>query len=378
MKVLFLLPYPLGRAPGQRYRVEQWAPFLRDSGVECDLFPLLTVANQQTISSRSPFWKKFAAVSSGVGRCLKTLPRLHDYDVVWLHRTALLAGPPVLEWVIGHAGPPLVYEFDDAIWLTKNLDSNRAWGFLKCSWKTKHLCRMATQVVVGSDNLARYARRFNPHVAVIPSTVDIGHYPPREHSEALGPVVIGWSGSPTTVEDLSSIEGALRRIAAEARVEFRLMGGEVAFPGLPMTSKPWSPDREVEELRGYDIGIMPLPDDPWRQGKCGMKALLYMAVGVPAVVSPVGLNTTIIQDGVNGFVAANEDEWVEKLLRLVRDVKLRRELGAAGRRTAESQYSPQAQVPHVLEVLRQAAGQRSGRKGPDRASSEVVSPTGAA
>jgi glycosyltransferase involved in cell wall biosynthesis len=374
MKVLFLLPYPLGRVPGQRYRVEQWAPCLRESGVECDLFPLLTLANQHTISSDAPFWKKFAAVSSGVGRCLERLPRLRQYDVVWVYRTALLAGPPVLEWLIGHSGPPLVYEFDDAIWLTKNLDANRAWGFLKCSWKTKHLCRMATQVVVGSDNLAHYARRFNRRVTVIPSTVDVDHYPPRKHPETLQPVVIGWSGSPTTVEDLSSIERALRRVAAETRVEFRLMGGEVEFPGLPMTARPWSLDREVEELRGYDIGIMPLPNDPWRQGKCGMKALLYMSVGVPAVVSPVGLNTAIIQDGVNGFLAADEDEWVEKLLRLIRDVKLRRELGAAGRRTVESHYSSRAQVPQVLEVLRRAAGHRAGGKASDGALGEVVSP----
>jgi glycosyltransferase involved in cell wall biosynthesis len=251
-----------------------------------------------------------------------------------------------------------VYEFDDAIWLTKNVDANRAWGFLKCSWKTSHVCRIAARVVVGSEALAGYARRYNPNVDVVPSTVDVDRYPPRRHDGAAGPVVIGWSGSPTTVEDLCHIEGALRRVAAAADVEFRVMGGEVDLPGLPVTTTGWSADREVGELRGYDVGIMPLPNDPWRQGKCGMKALLYMAVGVPVVASPVGLNTAIVRDGVNGFLAEGEDEWVEKLLRLVHDVGLRRQLGAAGRATVEAEYCPRVQVPRVLDILRRTAGDR--------------------
>jgi glycosyltransferase involved in cell wall biosynthesis len=192
--------------------------------------------------------------------------------------------------------------------------------------------------------------------------VDVDQYPPREHPGGAGRVVIGWSGSPTTVEDLQYVEGALRRVAALADVEFRVMGSEVSFPGLALRHRPWSAEAEVDELRGYDIGIMPLPDDPWRRGKCGMKALLYMAVGVPAVASPVGLNSEIFRDGENGLIASTEDQWVEALLRLVGDVTLRRRLGAAGRATVESTFSPQAQVPRVLDVLRQVAGGRTGAR----------------
>jgi glycosyltransferase involved in cell wall biosynthesis len=371
MRVLFVLPYALGRVPGQRYRVEQWAPYLRDVGVECDLFPLLSPEDQDTIHAHALPYRKAGALAASFARGLRAAVRSRRYDVVWLHRTALLAGPPLSEWILSRAGPPLVYEFDDAIWLTKNLDANRAWGFLKCSWKTAPVCRMADHVVVGSEHLAEFARRHNPKVTIVPSTVDVDQYPTREHNGGPGPVVIGWSGSPTTVEDLRHVEGALRRVAAEADVAFRFMGGEASVPGVSASYHPWSAETEVDELRSYDVGIMPLPDDPWRRGKCGMKALLYMAVGVPTVASPVGLNTEIVRDGENGLLASTEDEWVESLVRLARDAALRRRLGEAGRATVESQFSPRAQVPRVLDVLNRAAEGRAGAPGGATESSPV-------
>jgi glycosyltransferase involved in cell wall biosynthesis len=210
---------------------------------------------------------------------------------------------------------------------------------------------MASAVVVGNEWLAEYARRHNPNVWVIPSTVDTDRYVPRAIEPSTAPVVIGWSGSSTTVRHLRTISGALARVAAAAPVELRIMGGEFELPGAPVTLRRWSSEGEVDELRRFDVGIMPVPDDLWSKGKCGMKALLYMAVGVPTVASPVGVNSAIIREGENGLLAATEEEWVDKLLTLVRDVELRRRLGAAGRATVEATYSLRAQAPRVLDLL---------------------------
>jgi glycosyltransferase involved in cell wall biosynthesis len=351
MKVLFMLPYSLALAPGQRYRVEQWLKPIQAAGVTCDVVPLMTPQEQNLLYSQVSAVRKAGVVGASLARAIRHVPRPGQYDAIWIYRSILVAGPPVVERLLVRTGTPIIYDFDDAIWMTDTMDGNRRWGFLKCAGKTAKLCGMAAAVVTGNDLLAEYARRYNGNVCVVPSTVDTDTYLPRRTYSDRAPVVIGWSGSPSTVQHLRTVTGALRRVVASACVELRVMGGEFEAPGIPLSLRLWSPEREVEELQAFDIGIMPLPDDPWSRGKCGMKALLYMGVGVPVVASPVGVNTSIIQDGQNGFLADSEDEWVEKLLVLVRSVSLRRSFGTAGRATVEATYSLRTQAPRVLRVL---------------------------
>ncbi len=129
--------------------------------------------------------------------------------------------------------------------------------------------------------------------------------------------------------------------------------------GVPTIAQAWCRDSEARDLHSFDIGVMPLPNDAWSRGKCGMKLLQYMATGVAAVASPVGVNTEIVQDGVNGFLAATADEWIEKLSALIQDGALRRRIGAAGRRTVEERYSARVWVPRVRSIL-ESATSRAG------------------
>jgi glycosyltransferase involved in cell wall biosynthesis len=354
MRVLFILPYPLDRVPGQRYRVEQWAAHLRARGVVCDLLPLLRLDELETFYSSTFVGRKVAIVIRTFGRAIRAVRRSRQYDVTWLFRGLLLGGPALLERVLSRIARSVVFDFDDAIWITKTMDSNRAWAVLKFPGRTAAICRRATIVVAGNENLADYARSHNSNVRVIPSTVDTELYQPRHHDGKHRPIIVGWSGSPTTVEHLALVESPLRRLAERWPIEVRIMGAEWDAPGVPVVMRQWSPETEIEELRAFDIGLMPLHDEPWTRGKGAMKALLYMGVGVPVVASPVGITTKIIKDGRNGYLAATEDEWFEKLFALVRDVELRRALGRAGRATVEREYSAKAQVPRVLEVLESA------------------------
>jgi len=353
VKVLVLLPYPRGRVPGQRYRFEQWRPHLEAAGVQCDVRELLTAAEQDVLHSARPFPAKVAALAGSVARAVRSVTASRGCDAVWLYRTLLLAGPGLIEAALAQTGPPIVYDFDDAIWLTKTVEANRAISFLKFSGKTAALCRRAKAVVVGTAHLAEYARRFNPDVSIVPSTVDADVYTPAAPRTG-GPLILGYSGSPTTIEYLDSIAPALRRVAQTADIELHVMGAEFRLPGVKVVATPWSAERELGELRSYDIGLMPLVDDPWTQGKGGMKALLYMSVGVPVVASPVGATTDILTDGREGILCRTEDDWVAALQQLVEDSTLRRRLGQAGRETVVTRYSPRVQVPRVVEILERA------------------------
>jgi glycosyltransferase involved in cell wall biosynthesis len=212
---------------------------------------------------------------------------------------------------------------------------------------------MSAHVMAGNSYLAEYARQVNANVTIVPTTIDTEKYAVRTEAHESELPTIGWTGSFSTVQHLDTLRSALQKLAKQTKFRLRVIGTPTyKLDGLDVEAMPWRADTELEDLHAIDIGVMPLPDDAWSKGKCGLKALQFMALGIPTVCSPVGVNTEIIQDGENGFIASSEDEWVEKLGRLVHSAELRRQLGRAGRRTVEAKYSANVQAPRVFELLR--------------------------
>jgi SAM-dependent methyltransferase/glycosyltransferase involved in cell wall biosynthesis/uncharacterized protein YbaR (Trm112 family) len=359
MRVLLLLPYAWDTAPGQRFRIEQWVPGLEAMGVEFRVETLLTGAEQRLLYSDGHAGAKVAMLVRHAGRRVAQLRGLRGFDLVWLYRAAFLVGPAVLERVLARSAVPMVVEFDDAIYLPDTSTANARWAGLKCSGKTATICRLSDHVVVGNRYLADYARVHNPAVTVIPTTIDTDAYRPREHYGESRPVVIGWSGSGTTVAHLRTLDRVLQKVAAREDVRLHVVGTD-SYPleGVRTSATRWSPEKERPELGRFDIGVMPLPDEEWARGKCGLKALQYMALGVPTVTSPVGVNSEIIQNGTNGVLASGEDEWVGALTSLIHDVGLRQRLGRAGRATVEDRYSTRSQLRRVFEVMERVSASR--------------------
>jgi glycosyltransferase involved in cell wall biosynthesis len=207
-------------------------------------------------------------------------------------------------------------------------------------------------VIACTPYLADYARQHNPRVTTISSTIDTDAYVPRGASAATEGAVIGWSGSHSTSPYLHRLDAVLRRLQGEvgARV---LVVGDAAFAveGLRLEARPWRLEHEVADLREIDVGVYPLPHEEWVLGKSGLKALQYMALGVPPVVEGVGVNLDIVRQGENGFIASDGVEWVERVRRLVRDPTLRERLGAEARRTVEERYSVRATAQVYRRVL---------------------------
>jgi glycosyltransferase involved in cell wall biosynthesis len=353
MRVLALMPALYDTSPGQRYRLEQWEPLLRERGVDITFAAFEDEELHALLYKPGMMPKKLQLVTRGLGRRLSLVRKVKEYDLVYILREAALLGPPVFERLIAQSGVPIIFDFDDAIFVSYRSPSNGYLSYLKFASKTKTICRIASHVMVGNPYLADYARQVNDRVTVIPTTIDTEKYRVPERNGKSGPVVIGWTGSHSTVQHLDTMRGALKKLAEKESFRLRVIGTP-AYECAPVNveAMPWRAETELEDLSDIDIGMMPLPDDRWSKGKCGLKALQFMALGIPTICSPVGVNTDIIQDDQNGFIAATEDEWVEKLTRLLRSAELRRRLGHAGRVTVEEKYSAKTQTPRVYEIFK--------------------------
>lgn len=355
MRILALVPSPYNTTPGQRYRMEQWEPLLRSYGVQIVFESFKSEELHELLCKPARKWEKFKLLTRACSRRAALMRSAHDYDAVYIYNEAALLGPAVLERMIRRAGIPIIYDFDDAIFLPYAYISpaNGYFRLLKFPMKTRTICRLASHVMVGNAYLADYARRVNSRVTIVPSTIDTTQYKGGARTSSDGVPVIGWTGSYSTLQYLDAMKGTLQRLATRERFRLRVIGAsDYQIEGVDVEALPWSPQSEVEDLLPVDIGIMPLPDDRWTRGKCGMKALQYMALGIPVVCSPVGVSLSIISDGASGFLAGTEDQWVDRLAQLLRAPSLREQLGKEGRKTVETKYSAAVQAPRVYNVLR--------------------------
>ncbi len=361
VRVLFLSLQAHGRSPSQRYRVEAFEPALRAAGIELIERPVLTADDLRVFYGRSPPPAKARiAVKALLRRAASVRPRVRSRpDVVFVQREAFFLLGAWSEW-LASLQAPIVYDFDDAIWIHAVSEANRRFAFLKNVDKIARIVGLAHTVIAGNDYLADWARAHSRNVHVVPTCVDstVFHPAPRR---ADGPVVIGWSGSPTTLEHYKTILPALRRVKARygERVRFRLMGApSFRDDALGLVGEAWSEAAEPPFLQQMHVGLMPLPDDEWTRGKCGLKGLTSMASGAATVMSPVGVNTSIVRHGIDGLHASTEDEWIGRLSELVEDASLRDRLGAAGRERVVAHYSVQHWAPTLIDLLRTAASSR--------------------
>lgn len=358
MKILFLAPYPQNQAPSQRFRFEQYLPVLSQQGHYWEFHGFLDSASWRILFVRGQALRKAVGVMEGFLRRSLLLARLHAFDAVFLHREAAPLGPPVFEWIIAKVWrKPLIYDFDDAIWLPDNIQEGRAMRWLKYRSKVALICRWSRAVSAGNDYLAAFARQHAPRVVVNPTTIDTeqmhnpAHFRNADHRP--GRVVIGWTGSHSTLKYLKGMEPVLKQLSdTYAHVHFLFIADQPPSLALPRTTfVPWSLETEISALAAIDIGIMPLPDDAWANGKCGFKALQYMALEKAAVVSPVGVNTTIVTDGSNGLLAATPEQWHRALEQLIQDPALRQRLGQAGRLRVQRAYSVVSNTERFLSLF---------------------------
>jgi glycosyltransferase involved in cell wall biosynthesis len=353
VRVLAWVPQPTGRSPGQRFRIEQWAPHLQREGIDIVYSPFVENGLADVLAAPGRTARKALGVAAAwAGRLWEAVSRL-EADLVYVFREGALVGPAVAERLLA-LRRPFVFDFDDAVWVRYLSPLNSYFSYLRFPGKTATLCRAARHVMAGNAYLGAYASRYNAQVSIVPTTVETSICRPRP-SRRAGIPVIGWTGSFSTAPYLQLLKGALERLRRRHAFRVKVIGANrFSLEGVDVEVVPWRVATEIEDLWDIDVGVMPLPDAEWERGKCGLKALQYMALAVPAVVSPVGVNREIVEHGRTGFHATNEDEWVDALDRLLGDPELRDRVGRAGRALVETRYSAAAVAPSVADVFRSA------------------------
>jgi glycosyltransferase involved in cell wall biosynthesis len=354
-RILFVAMHRPNRSPSQRFRFEQYITYLKEHGFESDFSYLIEAEDDKVLYGPGNYAGKLGIfIKSGLRRISNVLA-LRKYDIVYIQREAFMTGTVLFERLFAKSKAKVIFDFDDSIWLQNVSEGNKGLSFLKNADKTKDIIALADIIFAGNDYLAAYARQFNQNVVIVPTTIDTKEYQPVSVPKHPGRVCVGWSGSFTTIEHFETALPALRQIRATYgnKVYFKVIGdGNYRNEELDIVGLPWRKETELADLSEIDIGLMPLPDTEWAKGKCGLKGLQYMALGIATIMSPVGVNSVIIQDGVNGYLADKPDEWAVKIGRLVEDTTLRNTLGEAGRRTVVEQYSVQSEEQHYLQLMK--------------------------
>lgn len=329
MKVLF---FPQGDrdTPSSRVRVFQYIDYLERCGVKCRVYP------DEIIKHKYEKWTKLFV-------------NIVWSDIVFVQKKFL---SKKVIWLTKVLRKKKIFDFDDAIYVNQFPGHSSKEG--KFYQKLVNMVKGSDTVIVGNNYLKDFAIQYNKSCFILPSVVDTDLYPQKRYRDS-DQVIIGWVGTPNNlvyVKKLESIFNQLKKKYDE-KIEFRIICSKpLIFKELEVEFVPWKLQKEVKDLSIFDIGIMPLPENAWTRGKCGYKALLYMALGIAVVCSPVGINKEIVSDGENGFLANSEDEWFKKLSLLVQNKELRHRIRLKGRATVEKYYSLKMYAPQMLKIIK--------------------------
>jgi len=296
------------------------------------------------------FLSRFAAIWSSA-----------RYDAVLLQRdiiTEFFYDPPLFIFALRLLNKRIIYDVDDAMWIFPphsirggSLSLNILTR-LRFYWNV----RLSKMVIVSNEYLAEYVRKINRSVVVIPTPVGTDDFPVRKHNDRET-VVIGWTGGGGNLIYLKLLEKTLAILASKYPLKLRIISSRpINMNGVDVEFIQWDKETEAGHIADFDIGVMPLFDNPYTRGKGGFKILEYMAAGLPSVASPVGINARIIKNGENGFIANDEKEWENILSMLIRDEILRRDIGSKARKFVSGRYDYSAWISSFRDAIEQGCG----------------------
>lgn len=354
LKILIICPHPERQAPGQRLKYEQYFNAFRTNGYALTVSPFFSPRVYKVLYKKGHILTKTFYVILGYYRRIFDLLRAPFYDGVFVFLWATPVGPPFFESLFRKLFKRLIYDIDDLVFLGNASAANWFMKLIRTKSKYVYLMRVADHVITCTPYLDSFVRQYNTKTTDISSTINTDTYVPKHTYVKNSRLVIGWSGSVTTAPYLHLLDSVFYRMK-KSGLDFELLViGEPNFQILEIAYQaiPWKETTEVEDLSRIDIGVYPLPNDQWVMGKSGLKALQYMALGIPTVATAIGANFRVIEDGISGFLVETEDQWVDKLTLLLNDEHLRSRIGQAARVRVEKYYSVKANIPVYLNIFK--------------------------
>jgi glycosyltransferase involved in cell wall biosynthesis len=358
LRVLALASYPL-EAASSRYRIVQFIGPLAARGIDVTFSPFLDAGLFAALYKPGKLLSRLPALAFRTFARIGAVIRALRADVVFVQREAMLFGPPLIEWIaVRILRRPLILDLDDATWVPYTSPVyGRLATLLKWPAKTNRLIRWAHAVTCGSPNIAAHARTLGATAMVLPTTVDTRIFQPRASSPPGIPVV-GWIGTHSTYPYLERLFPMFEKLRRETAFRLMITGSgrtRIDIPGVETDSRPWRLESEIADFQSLDVGLYPIAEDEWSAGKSGLKAVQYMACGVPFVMSPVGVCATMGVAGETHFAARTDDDWYEFLRRLLMDDGLRKHMGASGRAFAETHYDVATNADVLAALIRDLA-----------------------
>lgn len=352
-RVLFLFPYPEGTAASQRFRFEQYYPALQKAGFTIDKQAFIDDKTWAILYKPGYTFTKIMGTLKGYLRRMGAMLRLGKYDYVFVHREAEFFGPPIFEWIITKlAGKKLIYDFDDAIWIPNTSEHNGFFSRFKFYSNTRKVSKWAYKVSCGNHYLQSFAAQYNTNALYNPTTIDTDNLHNKVKDQSGSNFVIGWTGTHSTMQYLDAMLPIFEKLEEKYHFTFNVISDrEPEFKLKSLRFTKWNKETEIADLLSFNVGLMPLVDDKWANGKCGFKALQYMSLGIPALVSPVGVNTLIVDDGLNGFICTSPDDWYNALSKLMDNRQLLIDLGANTRKKIVDHYSVRSNEANFVNLF---------------------------
>ncbi len=345
MRVLFLTLYP-EPAASPRYRVLQYLPYLREKGVECTVMSALTEQDYAGLSRLAQEGRAARYHLIEMRRRAMQLLRSRAYDIVFVQKAIMSVYVKRMATLLHWRARRVIYDIDDAVNIAAPVTLRGIWRRIEDAGQINKVMARASLVIAGNRWLQSVAEAAGARAELLPTVVDTARFVPSDQESET--YRVGWVGGPSTCENLNPIAEVLSGLEC---AEVRIVGadpGRVAIDGAE--HRPWALESEVGELQAFSVGLMPLPKDEWSRGKCALKAIQYMACGVPCVATPYGAVRDVIEHEKNGLFADSPAEWKNALERL-RDPGLRTKLGEAARETIETRYSLASAAPRMYELL---------------------------
>lgn len=357
-KILVICPYPQGQSPSQRLKYEQYFSDWEKNGFDITVSPFFSDKMYSILYKKGNSFKKIFWVLKAYGKRVAEIFRVKNYDLVYIHLWVTPFGLPLMERLFLKSNPKVVYDIDDAIFMKSQSLANRSADFIRGRSKPFFLMKNAKHVITCTPFLTEVANSYNNQVTDISSTINTQTYQPVNAYTNDRKLILGWSGSHSTSQFLYLLKDVLLELQKKRSFKLLVMGDpSFKIDGLDMEAIPWTEEAEVPTLQQFDIGLYPLPlNSDWVLGKSGLKALQYMAVGVPVIATGIGANYRIMEDGKTGFLVKTPEEWIEKIELLMDNPDLRKSIGEKSRINVVKNYSIDATAPIYLNIIQSIAG----------------------